>query len=151
MFGGANLTSGNDTGNSALDIASDLCHVAERTVLVARSRPLIIPKLYFLGFFNSDTALNWISEGQVRWIREVELGRAVLPSSDEMLVEIEQRRRKVEQDFKGTVRHGIEGSRAFALLRRPQAVAAPSATARRGTPARGRHRSQGTGAGARRC
>ena len=36
--------------------------------------------LYFLGFFNSDSALNWIAEGQSRWIREHELGRAALPS-----------------------------------------------------------------------
>lgn len=34
-------------GNSALDIASDICTTAERTVLVARSQPLIIPKLVF--------------------------------------------------------------------------------------------------------
>ncbi|NJO32097.1 MAG: NAD(P)-binding domain-containing protein [Rhodospirillales bacterium] len=36
-------------GNSALDIASDVCPAAERAVLVARSRPLIIPKLMFAG------------------------------------------------------------------------------------------------------
>ena len=34
-------------GNSSCDIASDLCTMAERTVLVGRSTPLIIPKLIF--------------------------------------------------------------------------------------------------------
>lgn len=64
--------------------------------------------LYFLGFFNSDTAANWIMEGQIRWIREFELGRAALPTEGEMRAEIEARRAKVAADFKDTPRHGIE-------------------------------------------
>lgn len=64
--------------------------------------------LYFLAFFNSDTALNWICEGQTRWIREFELGRAVLPSREGMLAEIRERREKTLRDFKDTPRHTIE-------------------------------------------
>jgi len=64
--------------------------------------------LYFLAFFNSDTALNWICEGQVRWIREFELGRAQLPSTELMRAEIAERRAKVLRDFKDTPRHAIE-------------------------------------------
>ena len=64
--------------------------------------------LYFLGFFNSDSALNWIVEGQIRWIREFELGRVALPSKAEILEEISQRKAWVRRTFKETSRHGIE-------------------------------------------
>jgi ribulose 1,5-bisphosphate synthetase/thiazole synthase len=64
--------------------------------------------LYFLAFFNSDTALNWITEGQVRWLREFEMGRAALPSEADMRGEIATRKAKVAAEFKDTPRHGIE-------------------------------------------
>jgi dimethylaniline monooxygenase (N-oxide forming) len=64
--------------------------------------------LYFLGFFNSDSALNWIVEGQIRWLREHELGRAALPSKADMLAEIAARRDAVRAAFKDSPRHGIE-------------------------------------------
>ncbi|HRD78659.1 MAG TPA: NAD(P)-binding domain-containing protein [Hyphomicrobiaceae bacterium] len=64
--------------------------------------------LYFLGFFNSDTAANWIMEGQIRWLREFELGRAALPGKDVMMASIEARRYRVLRDFKDTPRHEIE-------------------------------------------
>jgi dimethylaniline monooxygenase (N-oxide forming) len=76
--------------------------------------------LYFLGFFNSDSALNWIVEGQIRWLREFELGRAKLPTKPEMLDEIATRRAWVQQVFKDSPRHGIEVEHMpyFADLRR---------------------------------
>jgi hypothetical protein len=64
--------------------------------------------LYFLAFFNSDTALNWICEGQTRWIREHEAGRAAFPSKADMLKEIEDRKDWVRANFKDTPRHAIE-------------------------------------------
>jgi dimethylaniline monooxygenase (N-oxide forming) len=64
--------------------------------------------LYFLGFFNSDSALNWIVEGQIRWLREFELGRAQLPTKPEMLTEVATRRAAVHAAFKDSPRHGIE-------------------------------------------
>ena len=64
--------------------------------------------LYFLAFFNSDTALNWICEGQVRWIREFEMGRAKMAGKAEMLAEIAARKAWVHTHFKDTPRHGIE-------------------------------------------
>jgi hypothetical protein len=64
--------------------------------------------LYFLAFFNSDSALNWITEGQIRWLREHELGRAALPLKAEMLEEIAQRKAWVRHYFKDSPRHGIE-------------------------------------------
>ena len=76
--------------------------------------------LYFLAFFNSDTALNWICEGQVRWIREIEMGRAKMAGKAEMLAEIAERKAWVHTHFKGTPRHGIEVEHLpyFADLRR---------------------------------
>lgn len=64
--------------------------------------------LYFLGFFNSDTALNWIAQDQARWIAAHEAGEAALPSKTEMEDEIAQRRARVRAEFKDTPRHGIE-------------------------------------------
>jgi len=64
--------------------------------------------LYFLGFFNSDTALNWISENQAKWIAEIETGQAALPDLTEMKDEILQRRVRVRRDFEDSPRHGIE-------------------------------------------
>ena len=64
--------------------------------------------LYFLGFFNSDSALNWLVEGQIRWIREIELGRAALPSQQAMRAEITERKAWVARTFKQSARHGIE-------------------------------------------
>ena len=64
--------------------------------------------LYFLGFFNSDSALNWIAEGQMRWIREHETGRAKLPVKTDMLAEIADRKAWVRRYFKDSPRHGIE-------------------------------------------
>jgi dimethylaniline monooxygenase (N-oxide forming) len=64
--------------------------------------------LYFAAFFNSDTALNWICEGQIRWLREIEMGRAALPSVADMKAEIAARKADVAAQFKDTPRHGIE-------------------------------------------
>ena len=66
------------------------------------------PGLYFLAFFNSDSALNWICEGQVRWIREFETGHAALPAIADMRAEIAERRAWVATHFKDTPRHAIE-------------------------------------------
>lgn len=64
--------------------------------------------LYFLGFFNSDSALNWIVEGQIRWIREFELGRVALPTKAAMLTEIAERKAWLQRTFKASSRHNIE-------------------------------------------
>jgi dimethylaniline monooxygenase (N-oxide forming) len=90
--------------------------------------------LYFLAFFNSDTALNWICEGQTRWIREHEAGRAALPSAADMHAEIERRKAWVRENFKDTPRHAIEVEHLpyFADLKRTIA----EAQKRAGAPAR---------------
>ncbi len=81
--------------------------------------------LYFLAFFNSDTALNWICEGQTRWIREHEAGRAAFPDTAGMLAEIEERKAWVRANFKDTPRHAIEVEHLpyFADLRKTMTAA----------------------------
>ena len=81
--------------------------------------------LYFLAFFNSDTALNWICEGQTRWIREHEAGRAAFPDKAGMLAEIEERKAWVHANFKDTPRHAIEVEHLpyFADLRKTMTAA----------------------------
>jgi len=64
--------------------------------------------LYFLAFFNSDTALNWICNEQAKFIAELETGSAALPTKAEMRDEITQRKAKLTKDFEDTPRHGIE-------------------------------------------
>ena len=64
--------------------------------------------LYFLAFFNSDTALNWICNEQAKWISEIERGIGALPSKVEMLEEIDKRRAALLKSFEDTPRHGIE-------------------------------------------
>lgn len=66
------------------------------------------PGLYFLAFFNSDSALNWICNEQAKWIAEFETGRAALPTESEMHREIAARRAWVRKNFEDTPRHGIE-------------------------------------------
>lgn len=76
--------------------------------LYMRIVPPKLRGLYFLAFFNSDSALNWIAEGQVRWLREFELGRAKLPTEPEMWAEVAERKAWVAKYFKDTPRHAIE-------------------------------------------
>ena len=64
--------------------------------------------LYFLAFFNSDTALNWICNEQAKWIAEFETGRAALPTKADMREEIAQRKAWLAKNFELSPRHGIE-------------------------------------------
>jgi cation diffusion facilitator CzcD-associated flavoprotein CzcO len=105
-----------DTLIAATGYVIDLDFLDERVIERHESRldlyMRIVPPdwrgLYFLAYFNSDTALNWICEGQVRWLREFEMGRAQLPDRSEMLADIAARNAWVEGQFKDTPRHGIE-------------------------------------------
>lgn len=66
------------------------------------------PGLYLLGFFNTDTALNYIFERQARWVREIERGRAALPDAGNMRESIEEHRRWVRANYRNTPRHNLE-------------------------------------------
>ena len=66
------------------------------------------PGLYFMGMFNTDTALNQVFEWQAKWVRSFELGRARLPSPDAMRADIAAYRRWLKRTYKDTSRHAIE-------------------------------------------
>lgn len=55
-------------GNSGVDIASDVCSVADRTVLVARSGAIIQPKVVF-GVAWSDIAISLRKRWIPNWLR----------------------------------------------------------------------------------
>ena len=66
------------------------------------------PGLYLLGFFNTDTALNFIFDRQARWVAEIELGKAKLPSETEMRAAISARKEWVRKHYRNTPRHNLE-------------------------------------------
>jgi cation diffusion facilitator CzcD-associated flavoprotein CzcO len=66
------------------------------------------PGLYFMGFFNTDTALNMVFEHQARWVREILLGNAVLPDAGEMRRAIDERAAWYARQYKASIRHSIE-------------------------------------------
>ncbi|HEX2941560.1 MAG TPA: NAD(P)-binding domain-containing protein [Rhodopila sp.] len=66
------------------------------------------PGLFFMGFFNTDTALNMVFEHQARWVREFLLGNAELPSDAEMRQAIADRTAWYRAQYRDTARHTIE-------------------------------------------
>ena len=64
--------------------------------------------LFFMGFFNTDTALNMVFEHQARFVREILLGNAVLPEPAAMRAAIAERAAWYASRFKHTPRHTIE-------------------------------------------
>ena len=90
-----------------------VCNVAERVVAY---EPRTGKEIWSVKQGNN----YWITEGQIRWIREHEMGRAALPSKAGMLAEIAERKAWVMRYFKDSPRHGIEVEHMpyFADLRR---------------------------------
>jgi len=79
-----------------------------RLDLYKRIVPPAWPGLYMMGFFNTDTALNMVFEHQARWVRDIELGDAHLPSEAQMRADVTAKREWVAGRFKSTPRHGME-------------------------------------------
>lgn len=79
-----------------------------RLDLYLRIVPPDWPGLYFMGFFNTDTALNMVFEHQARWVREILLGNAALPSSAAMRSAIAERTSWYGSQYKHSARHTIE-------------------------------------------
>jgi len=67
-----------------------------------------LASMYFVGFFNTDTALMKIFEEQLRWILEIETGRAKLPDRDTMEQAINERTSWVRGNYKDSERHRLE-------------------------------------------
>ena len=90
-------------------LSPDLLPVVDNNIdLYQRIVPPGLPGLYFMGMFNTNTALNMIYEYQARWIREIELGNAVLPPEDEMRAAIAAKRQWARDTYKDSPRHTIE-------------------------------------------
>ena len=79
-----------------------------RLELYLRIVPPEWPGLYFMGFFNTDTALNMVFEHQARWVRELLLGNARLPSPEVMSQAIADRAAWYAGQYKKSIRHSIE-------------------------------------------
>lgn len=71
--------------------------------------------LYFMGFFNTTTALNLVFEQQARWLVAIESGQARLPSKGEMLEAIQRKRQWIADYYKHSLRHTIEEEHVFYL------------------------------------
>jgi len=79
-----------------------------RMELYQRIVPPDWPGLYLLGFFNTDTALNWIFNHQANWVKAIELGEAKLPAAAEMKKAIQDRQAWVKDFYRNTPRHHLE-------------------------------------------
>lgn len=90
-------------------LTDDIVPINDNSIdLYQRIVPPDWPGLYFMGMFNTNTALNMIFEYQARWIRDIELGEAALPSRDEMRAAIDDQKRWVRETYKDSPRHTIE-------------------------------------------
>ncbi|MBN8892984.1 MAG: hypothetical protein BGP12_20980 [Rhodospirillales bacterium 70-18] len=90
-------------------IPPEVLKVADNALpLYLRMVPPDWPGLFFLGFFNTDTALNMVFEHQARWVREILLDNAVLPEPAAMRAAIAERTRWYAGRYKHTARHTIE-------------------------------------------
>jgi cation diffusion facilitator CzcD-associated flavoprotein CzcO len=91
-------------------IAPDVVPVINNRIdLYKRIVPPGWPGLYFAGMFNTTTALNQVFEWQAKWIAEIELGHAALPSRDEMVADIDAKQRWIASAYQNaSPRHMIE-------------------------------------------
>ena len=64
--------------------------------------------LYFMGMFNTTTALNLVFERQARWICALERGETALPGPAEMRADIEAKKQWIARYYKQSLRHTIE-------------------------------------------
>lgn len=78
------------------------------------------PGLYFVGMINLDSPINYASERQAWWIRELELGRTILPTIQEMNADIAAKRKWVKRFYGDAQRHVLqeESKPYYAALRR---------------------------------
>lgn len=79
-----------------------------RLELYMRMVPPQWPGLFFMGFFNTDTALNMVFEHQARWVREILLDNAQLPDAPEMRQAIAEREAWYAAQYRKSMRHTLE-------------------------------------------
>ncbi|MSP67329.1 MAG: hypothetical protein EXQ96_04375 [Alphaproteobacteria bacterium] len=66
------------------------------------------PGLYFMGMFNTTTALNQVFEHQSSWLVAVEKGELRLPGPSEMWADIRAKQAFIARHYKISARHTIE-------------------------------------------
>jgi thioredoxin reductase len=101
---------------AATGYAIDLDFIPQNVVEVTDNRlelymrivPPEWPGLYFMGFFNTDTALNMVFEHQARWVRELLLDNARLPDAATMRAAIAERAAWYAGQYKQSIRHSVE-------------------------------------------
>ena len=90
-------------------IATDILRTEDnRLDLYLRMVPPERPGLFFMGFFNTDTALNMVFEHQARFVREILLGNARVPDPITMRQAITDRAAWYGSQYKHGARHTIE-------------------------------------------
>lgn len=95
-------------------IPSEIVPVEDNSVdLYRRIVPPAWSGIYFLGFFNTTTALNYIFEFQSKWVVALETGLARLPSAAEMKQRIAEKREWIARFYKKSQRHTIEEEHVF--------------------------------------
>jgi dimethylaniline monooxygenase (N-oxide forming) len=96
----------------AIDLAfipASVLQVADNQLdLYMRMVPPGWPGLFFMGFFNTDTALNMVFEHQARWVREILLDNALLPGAPAMRQAIAERSAWYASQYRQSLRHSIE-------------------------------------------
>jgi dimethylaniline monooxygenase (N-oxide forming) len=97
-------------------VPESIVPVHDNTVaLYKRTCPPGWDGLYFMGMFNTTTALNLIFERQAKWICAHETGAAVLPDADAMRADIAAKQAWIARHYKPSLRHGIEEEHLFFL------------------------------------
>jgi thioredoxin reductase len=90
-------------------IPASVLQVADNQLdLYLRMVPPDWPGLFFMGFFNTDTALNMVFEHQARWVREILLDNARLPGAAAMRQAIAERSAWYASQYRQSIRHSIE-------------------------------------------
>jgi dimethylaniline monooxygenase (N-oxide forming) len=97
-------------------IGPEILPVADNSIeLYKRIVPPGWRGLYFMGFFNTNTALNLVFEHQARWLAAIEAGRGKLPSVSEMWKAIHHKRDFIARYYKDSIRHTIEEEHLYYL------------------------------------
>jgi flavin-binding monooxygenase-like protein len=79
-----------------------------RIPLFRRVVPPDLPNLYFIGLLQPLGAIMPLAEAQSEWIADVLLGKAALPSPDEMKRAIEREDRRMRKRYVRSPRHTIQ-------------------------------------------
>ncbi|NYT63336.1 NAD(P)/FAD-dependent oxidoreductase [Alcaligenaceae bacterium] len=103
-------------GNSAVDVAVDVCKQAQSTTLSTRRSAWIMPKyimahlpgLYAVGLVQPIGPTIPLVEIQAQWLGEVLAGKMSLPARDRMEEEVDRHYRQLQKRYVGSARYTLE-------------------------------------------